>query len=96
MRKPNQIKIGKILKQLRLDNHYTQKELSKKVGVTTRYISDIEQDRSRASYDILIKLCNVYKVTLDEIFSDYLKARKSKKIEYSINGAINYLKKIKI
>ena len=96
MRKLNQIKIGKEIKKLRLSKGYTQKELASKIGVTTRYISDIEQDRSNASYDVLIKICNLFKVSLDELFSNYLDVSATKDFTYSISGAIDYLKKIKV
>ena len=99
MRKRNEIKIGNTIKELRKSKNYTQRELAEKIGVTTRYISDIEQDRSRASYDILIKICNLFEVTPNEIFNEYLQLNQNKqhkKLEYSINGAIEYLRKIKI
>ena len=95
MRKQKQIKVGKIIKEFRKKNRYTQKELAEKIGVTTRYISDIEQDRSRASYDVLVNICNLFEISLDEIFAEYLKIKQNKELQYSIEGAIDYLKRIK-
>ena len=69
MRKPSTIKIGKIIQQIRKSNGYTQEKLAEAIEVSVRYISDIEQDRAKPSYEILIKICNLFKISLDQIFS---------------------------
>ncbi len=86
MRKASTIKIGTNLQQIRKSNGYTQEKLAEKIEVSVRYISDIEQDRAKPSYEILIRICNVFKVTLDQIFSEYLKAKQNKKLDYSLAG----------
>lgn len=86
MRKVNTIKIGKNLKMIRKSNGYTQEKLAECVDVSVRYISDIEQNRSMPSYEVLIRICNIFKVSLDQIFSEYLKVKKNKSLEYSIAG----------
>ena len=86
MRKVNTVKIGKNLKMIRKSNGYTQERLAEKVDVSVRYISDIEQDRSMPSFEVLIRICNVYKISLDQIFSEYLKVKKNKSLEYSLAG----------
>ena len=96
MRRLNEIKIGKQLKELRKIKGYTQKQVADTIGVTTRYMSDLEQDRSSASYDILIKMCNLFDTTPDEIFEEYLQVCPKNNVQYSIDGAIEYLKRIKI
>lgn len=86
MRKLSTIKIGSNLQQIRKSNGYTQEKLAENIEVSVRYISDIEQDRAKPSYEILIRICNLFHVTLDQIFSKYLKVKENKKLEYSLAG----------
>ncbi len=86
MRKVNTIKIGKFLQSIRKSNGYTQEKLAESIDVSVRYISDIEQDRSLPSYEVLIRICNIFKLSLDQVFSEYLKVRKNKTLEYSLVG----------
>lgn len=86
MRKLSTIKIGTNLQQIRKSNGYTQEKLAENIEVSVRYISDIEQDRAKPSYEILIRICNLFQVTLDQIFSEYLNVKENKKLEYSLAG----------
>lgn len=86
MRKASTIKIGEELRKLRKSNGYTQEKIAEEVDVSTRYISDIEQDRAKPSYEILIKLCNIYNTSLDQIFSKYLNIKQNKTLEYGLSG----------
>ena len=63
-----------------------QERLAESIEVSTRYISDIEQDRAKPSYEILIRICNLFQVTLDQVFSRYLKVKGNKSLEYSLAG----------
>lgn len=67
------IKIGKKLKTARISAGYTQEEVSEKLDYSTRYIGQLETNRTLGSIDLLIELCNLYNVTLNDIYSDYLK-----------------------
>lgn len=89
MRKSSNIKIGKALQDLRKSYGYTQEKLAEAVDVSTRYIGDIEQDRAKPSYEVLISICNLYNTSLDQIFSKYLKCVKNKNLEYSLAGFEN-------
>jgi len=86
MRKVSTIKIGKNLQQIRKSNGYTQEKLAENIEVSVRYISDIEQDRAKPSYEVLIRICNLFQITPNQIFSEYLKARENKTLEYSLAG----------
>ncbi len=86
MRKTSTIKIGRNLQQIRKSNGYTQEKLAEEIEVSARYVSDIEQDRAKPSYEVLIRICNLFKVSLDQIFSEYLKIKDNKSLEYSISG----------
>ena len=86
MRKPTSIKIGKSLQEIRKSNGYTQEKLAESIEVSVRYISDIEQDRSKPSYEILIRICNLFNITLDQIFSKFLNVKENKSLSYSLAG----------
>ena len=86
MRKTSTIKIGKNLQHIRKSNGYTQEKLAENIEVSVRYISDIEQDRAKPSYEVLIRICNLFEITLDQVFSEYLSVEKNKILEYSLAG----------
>lgn len=86
MRKASLIKIGKNIQKIRKSNGYTQEKLAEEIEVSVRYISDIEQDKSKPSYEVLIKICNIFKIGLDKIFCNYINTKENKSIEYSLAG----------
>ena len=61
------ILIGKKIKELRNKHKYTQTELATLVGVTKSTIAAYENDTRLPSYDVLIKLSRVLKVSTDYI-----------------------------
>lgn len=89
MKKKSVIKIGENMKKIRKSNGYTQDMLSEKLECSTRYISDVEQNKSRPSYEILVKFCNVFNIGLNDIFKDYLDIGKDRIINYELNGYEN-------
>lgn len=86
MKKIDTIKIGKNLKKIRNSFGYTQEQLAEKIECSTRHISDIEQDRAKPSYEILIRICNLYKISIEDIFIDYLNKQEKRKINYELLG----------
>ena len=86
MKKKSTIKIGNVIQKIRKSNGYTQEKLAEEVEVSVRYVSNIEQDNSKPSYEVLIKICNVFNVSLDQIFSAYVNTEKNKSMEYSLSG----------
>lgn len=86
MKKEKSVKIGKILKDIRKSNGYTQEEMAEKIECSTRYISDIEQDRSKPSYEVLIRICNSFNIGMNEIFSEYLKITGNREENLSLVG----------
>ena len=89
MRKTSNIKIGKNLKAMRRTKRYTQEQLAEKIEVSVRYISDIEQDRAKPSYEVLIRICNIFQIGLDQVFSEYLDITENKCLSYSLVGYEN-------
>ena len=50
----------------------TQEKLSESIECSTRYIGNIEQDKSKPSYEVLVKICNLFHIGTDIIFDEYL------------------------
>lgn len=63
----NNKRIGKFLKELRLKNNYSQTELSELIHVTRQAISNWENGKAAPDSEILIKLSELYNVSIDEI-----------------------------
>lgn len=61
------ILIGKRIKELRNKYKYTQTELADKVGVTKSTVAAYENDSRLPSYDVLIKMANVFKTSVDSL-----------------------------
>lgn len=53
------------LRQLRLDKQLRQEQVARLVGVSKGAISAYETDIRQPSYDILIRLANLYRVSVD-------------------------------
>lgn len=86
MKKSKAIKIGKKLQAIRKINGYTQEKLAEEIECSTRYIGDIEQDRSKPSYEVLVKICNTFNIGMDEIFSSYLDIKDRKDTDMILYG----------
>ena len=86
MKKASVIKIGKKLQSIRKTHGYTQEKMAEKIECSTRYIGDIEQDRSKPSYEVLVKICNTFNISMDEIFSGFLDIKDRKESNVSLYG----------
>ena len=80
------------LKELRIKAGLKQSELGKKVGVSASTIGMYEQDRRSPDREMLIKLSNVFNVTLD-----YLVDNNNIKTDdtdlFNLKGDVRFLKK---
>lgn len=95
MKKTSIIKIGKNIQAIRKSHGYTQEKLAEAIDVSTRYVSDIEQDNSKPSYEVLVRICNLFQIGLDQIFSEYLDIKGKSKVNYSLTGYKNLSEKDK-
>lgn len=59
------VDLGRKLKELRNERHYTQKEVAARLGVTASVISAYENDIRLPSYSSLVKLAVLYDVSCD-------------------------------
>ena len=86
MKKTSVVKIGKNLQAIRKSNGYTQEKLAEAIDVSVRYISDIEQNNSKPSYDVLIRICNLFDIGLNDIFSEYLEITGKESMTFDVAG----------
>ena len=91
------VDFGNRLKTLRIQNSYTQVQLAQKLGVTKSVISAYENGLRMPSYDILINISKVFKVS-----TDYLLGLENKReidlsglTEYEITALLNLIKAMK-
>lgn len=68
----NNIEIGEKLKKARISNGLTQEQVCEKIDCATRYIGQLETNQTRGSIPIILSLCNLYKITPNDLYSDYL------------------------
>lgn len=75
------MKIGLYLKELRLKNNLTTKQVEVKTGISNSYISLIERNKRKPSAEILSKLAKAYKVKTEDLLRimGYLPSIETKK-----------------
>lgn len=71
---PKMVDFSQRLKQLRKDKHLTQAQVAQLVGVTPSMISSYETDIRLPSYEVMVRLADVFGVTVD-----YLLCRQNKR-----------------
>ena len=59
------VNFGITLKTLRTQNNYTQVQLAQKLGLTKSVISAYETGLRLPSYDVLINIAKIFKVSTD-------------------------------
>jgi transcriptional regulator with XRE-family HTH domain len=64
-----QIEIGTRIKMKRLENHMTQRDLAKKLGLDTGTISKMERGENSPTAKTLILLKQIFNVTIDWILT---------------------------
>lgn len=62
--------LGEKLKNQRKTNKYSQEKIAELVGVSRQAVTKWETDHSSPSTDNLIKLANIYHISLDELVND--------------------------
>lgn len=92
------VDFGNRLKSLRLQNNYTQEKLAQRLGLTKSVISAYETGLRMPSYDTLISISKIFKVT-----TDYLLGIDNKKeldlsglTDEEISALINLVKAMKM
>ena len=81
------MKISTILKQHRLDSNLTQEQVAEKVFVSTKSISNWENDRNFPDIESLVRLAKLYNLSLDSLLlegSDIMNDIKKKEKAYQL------------
>lgn len=81
------MKISTILKQRRFDLNLTQEQVAEKIFVSTKSISNWENDRNFPDIESLIRLAKLYNLSLDSLLlegSDIMKDIKKKEKAYEL------------
>lgn len=65
-------RVGKRIKQRRVELGLTQEQFADKLGVTVNYISTIERGASFPRYEKLVMILNALQTSADYIFCDVL------------------------
>lgn len=63
----NQVKIGIFIAKCRKDLGITQFQLAEKLGITDRAVSKWENGRSLPDASIMLDLCNILKITVNDL-----------------------------
>ena len=61
------IKIGKFIADCRKKKNLTQMQLAEKLGITDKAISKWERGIAMPSYSIMLRLCDILDVTVNEL-----------------------------
>ena len=83
----NQEKVGKFIAKLRKEKNMTQQELANKLNITDRAVSHWENGRSMPDAGIMLELCKILNVNVNELLS----AKKIPQETYSERAEENLL-----
>ena len=73
----DQIKIGKFIAECRKKKNLTQSQLAEKLGITDRAISKWENGRAMPDSSLMISLCNILEITVNDLLSGCLTPKAS-------------------
>lgn len=62
--------VAEMIKKTRLDNNMTQEEYGNVFGVTRQTVSSWENEKSMPDLQMLITICNTYKLSFDTLLND--------------------------
>ena len=65
----NQVKIGRFIAECRKNKNLTQMQLAEKLKITDRAISKWENGKSLPDASIMLELCNILDITVNELLS---------------------------
>ena len=86
----DQAKIGKFIADKRREKNLTQSKLAEMLNVTDRAVSKWENGKSLPDSSIMIELCNILKISVNELLS----GKRLQSSEYKKNAEDNLMKLI--
>jgi transcriptional regulator with XRE-family HTH domain len=92
---------GKNFRYLRKLRGWTQEEFANKLEIKRSLVGAYEEERADPKFEVMEKLCKIFKITLDDLMlkdlaapakgSSYLEQRRNLKMETSSNGIIHFV-----
>ena len=73
---------------LRIVNNISQEQLADQLGVTRQSVSKWESGESMPQIDKVLELCELFKITADELINDSIVIHRGKKLPMSIGQDI--------
>ena len=67
-----EIKIGAKLQKARVSNGYTQEQVAEIIGCSSRYVGQLETNNTSGSISLIINLCKLYHITLNDLYGEYI------------------------
>lgn len=105
--KNQDLKVGNKLQKARIANGYTQEQVAEIIGCSSRYVGQLETDTTSGSISIIINLCKLYHISLNDLYGEYVNVEiNSNNIAFSgyinlnseyksiVDNTINYLNKL--
>ena len=86
----DQEKIGKLIKKIRIEGKYSQKEFADKYGVTPQAVSKWENGKNIPDIAILKEICNDNNLKIDEFLNAKSLEKKKKYNYYNYYNIIFY------
>ena len=80
--------IGEKITHLRIVSGISQDELAKKLGVSRQSLSKWENDETQPQLDNVKQLCELFKISADELIDDKIVIHRGKKLKMSIGEDI--------
>jgi transcriptional regulator with XRE-family HTH domain len=81
------VDIGNKIKELRTEQKMTQSDLAERLGVTKSSISSYENGSRLPSYDILLKIARIFKVSTDIL--KFIRKNAKNKARFYVSGIVN-------
>lgn len=72
--------LGQRIRQLRKLSNFSQSEVSEVSGVSVPYLSELENDKSNPSLDVLSKVSESYDISLSDLFLNVGKKPESSEV----------------
>lgn len=80
------------LRKIRVKNKMTLRELGVRLGKSKQYMSELERGNIRLTYDMALKIAQVFDATPDDLFlleeSNYIGLNSNEESQFSIIDAI--------
>ena len=84
--------IGEKITHLRIVSGISQDELAKQLGVSRQSLSKWENDETQPQLDNIKQLCELFKISADELIDDKIVIHRGKKLKMSIGEDIKVKK----